>query len=133
MIIDSGIVTGSLLVQGPLDVSGSLSVTNGITGSLQGTASYALTSSYADNFTVGGTLSAQTIIVQTITSSIDFVTGSTRFGSNTANTHQFTGSVLVSGSLQAKDFKEYITWLAHRRLRFNLIQSANVPSNSMPV
>jgi hypothetical protein len=159
MIIDSGIVTGSLLVQGPLTVSGSLSVTDGITGSLQGTASYALsaltasyllgqsptssyaltasyvtlsqtasyvvtaqtasyvlnavsssyatnalsaqTASYADNFTVAGTLSAQTIVVQTITSSVDFVTGSTRFGSTTANTHQFTGSVLISGSLQA--------------------------------
>jgi hypothetical protein len=209
MIIDSGIVTGSLLVQGPLTVSGSLSVTDGITGSLQGTASYASialtssyvalsqtasyvqtaqtasyvvtaqtasyvlnavsssyatnalnaqtasyittaqtasyvataqtasyvqtaqtasyvanaqtasyvlqavsasyatnalnaqTASYANNFTVAGTLNAQTIVVQTITSSVDFVTGSTRFGSTTANTHQFTGSVSISGSLQA--------------------------------
>lgn len=190
MIIDSGIVTGSLLVQGPLTVSGSLSVTDGITGSLQGTASYASialtasyasnvpltasyantantasyaisasyligqsptasyaltasyvtlsqtasyvqtaqtasyvataqtasyvlnavsssyatnalnaqTASYANNFTVGGTLTVQTVVAQTITSSTDFVTGSTRFGSNTGNTHQFTGSVSVSGS-----------------------------------
>jgi trimeric autotransporter adhesin len=195
MIIDSGIVTGSLLVQGPLTVSGSLSVTDGITGSLQGTASYATsaltasyaanvpltasyaltaltasyasnipltasyalqaltasywsgsitnaatasyvlnavsssfstnaqnaqtasyvlnavsssyatnalnaqTASYANNLTVGGTLTVQTIVAQTITSSINFVTGSTRFGSNTSNTHQFTGSILASGSL----------------------------------
>ena len=59
----------------------------------------AQTASYANNFTVNGTLTAQTINVQTITSSIEFVTGSTRNGSITGNTHQFTGSVLMSGSL----------------------------------
>ena len=88
-----------------------LSVSNGITGSLFGTSSYALntlsasfatnasTASSADNFTVRGTLTAQTIVAQTITSSTDFVTGSTRFGSLLSNTHQFTGSVGVTGSL----------------------------------
>jgi hypothetical protein len=57
------------------------------------------TSSYADNFTVAGTLTAQTLVVQTITSSVDFVTGSTRFGSLSSNTHIFTGSMSVSGGL----------------------------------
>jgi hypothetical protein len=59
----------------------------------------AQTASYANNFTVAGTLTAQTIIAQTITSSIEFITGSTRNGSLLTNTHQFTGSVLVTGSL----------------------------------
>ena len=45
-----------------------------------------------------GTLTAQTLIVQVITSSQDFVTGSTKFGSLTSNTHQFTGSIYQSGS-----------------------------------
>jgi len=62
-------------------------------------ASQAATASSADNFTVRGTLTAQTIVAQTITSSTDFVTGSTRFGSLSTNTHQFTGSVSVTGSL----------------------------------
>ena len=62
-------------------------------------ASYATTTSYADNFTVAGTLTAQKIIVQTITSSTDYVTGSTIFGSQLSNTHQFTGSVSITGSL----------------------------------
>ena len=62
-------------------------------------ASYAQTASYANNFTVAGTLTAQTIVAQTITSSIDFVTGSTRNGSLLTNTHQFTGSVDITGSL----------------------------------
>jgi hypothetical protein len=62
-------------------------------------ASFASTASFANNFTVGGTLTAQTINVQTITSSVDYVTGSSINGSLLANTHQFTGSVGITGSL----------------------------------
>ena len=51
------------------------------------------------SFTSTGTITAQTLVVQTITSSVDFVTGSTRFGTLLANTHQFTGSVGITGSL----------------------------------
>jgi hypothetical protein len=83
---------------GSLDVSGSI-VAQSFTGSLQGSSSYALTASYADNFTVGGTLTAQTIVVQTITSSTEFTTGSTKNGSLLTNTHEFTGSVGITGSL----------------------------------
>jgi hypothetical protein len=82
-------------------ISGSLTITEGITGSFFGTSSWAqnaATASSADSFLVRGTLTAQTIVVQTITSSIDFVTGSTIFGNNLSNTHQFTGSVSISGS-----------------------------------
>ena len=62
-------------------------------------SSFAATASSADNLTVRGTLTAQTINVQTITSSIEFITGSTRNGSLSTNTHQFTGSVLITGSV----------------------------------
>jgi hypothetical protein len=62
-------------------------------------ASFASTASSADNFTVRGTLTAQTIVVQTITASIEFLTGSTKFGDAIADSHQFTGSVTISGSL----------------------------------
>ena len=50
------------------------------------------------SLTTTGTLTAQTLVVQTITSSVDFVTGSSVNGSLSSNTHQFTGSVLVTGS-----------------------------------
>jgi hypothetical protein len=53
------------------------------------------------SITATGTITAQTLVVQTITSSVDFVTGSTRFGSISANTHVFTGSVSVTGSITA--------------------------------
>ena len=63
------------------------------------TSSFAATASSADNFTVRGTLTAQTIVVQTITSSTEYASGSNRFGSLLSNTHQFTGSVSITGSL----------------------------------
>jgi hypothetical protein len=81
-----------------VDLNGNVSA-SAFTGSLLGTASFAATASSADNFTVRGTLTAQTIVAQVITSSTDFVTGSTRFGSLLSNTHQFTGSVSMTGSL----------------------------------
>jgi trimeric autotransporter adhesin len=55
----------------------------------------------SSSVTVGGTLTAQTIVAQTITSSIEFITGSTRNGSLLANTHQFTGSLFQTGSTAA--------------------------------
>ena len=64
---------GATLVTGSLNISGSITTT--------------------------GTITAQTLVVQTVTSSVSFMTGSTRFGSLLANTHQFTGSVSMTGSL----------------------------------
>jgi len=78
-------------ITGSLKISGSVEITGSLIGS-------AVTASYATNLTVSGTITAQTLVVQTITSSIDYVTGSTRFGSLAANTHVFTGSLLVTGS-----------------------------------
>jgi hypothetical protein len=84
------IVTGSLTTTGTINMSGSIASASFATN--------ASTASSADNLLVRNTLTAQTLVVQTITSSVDFVTGSTRFGSIAANTHQFTGSMGVSGS-----------------------------------
>jgi hypothetical protein len=118
------IVTGSLTVSGSLLVSGGITASGGISisGSIASasyaastsnalaaqTASYVLnaqsasnavvaqTASYANALTVAGTLTAQTLVVQTITSSVDFVTGSTRFGTLLTNTHVFSGSVTMN-------------------------------------
>lgn len=89
MQIQNAILTGSTTVYGPITF---------VSGTLAGSASYAATSSYADTFTVAGSLTAQTLVVQTITSSVSFITGSTRFGSLQTNTHTFTGSLQVTGS-----------------------------------
>jgi hypothetical protein len=76
---------GKTIANTTLDVSGNTTVTGSliVTGSLN----------------VIGAITAQTIVVQTITSSVAFDSGSNRFGSLLTNQHQFTGSVGITGSL----------------------------------
>jgi hypothetical protein len=50
------------------------------------------------SLTTTGTITSQTLVVQTITSSVSYLTGSTQYGSVLTNTHQFTGSVGITGS-----------------------------------
>ena len=94
------------------DASGNVSFVSGSTtlatlntsGQLSGSSpvlssSYASTSSYATNFNVSGTITATTLVVQTVTSSVIYSSGSNVFGNSQANTQTFTGSVLITGSL----------------------------------
>jgi len=112
MILNSPIISGSLTVTGNISTSGSITLSGSVaSSSFAATASFvalaqsasnavsAQTASFANALTVASTLTAQTLVVQTITSSVDYVTGSTRFGSISENTHVFTGSVLTSGSI----------------------------------
>ena len=73
------IVKNGLISQGNVIVTGSLTTSGSIN--------------------TNGTITATTLVVQTITSSISSVTGSTNFGSLVSNTHTFTGSLNVTGSL----------------------------------
>jgi hypothetical protein len=119
MIIHNPILTGSFTVNGT-DVANitssadSIASLNAYTASQNNlNATYATTGSNtligtqvvsgsiltSGSITATGILTAQTLVVQTITSSVDFVTGSTRFGSVVGNTHQFTGSMGISGSV----------------------------------
>jgi hypothetical protein len=111
MILNSPTISGSLTVTGNIITSGSITLSGSVaSASYAATASFvalaqsasnavsAQTASFANAFTVASTLTAQTLVVQTITSSVDFVTGSTRFGSLASNTHQFTGSMYVTGA-----------------------------------
>jgi hypothetical protein len=113
MIINSPFISGSTTITGNLTVSGSISGV--ISGSVDNavSSSYALnatnatnatnavsaqTASYADNFTVAGTLTSQKIIVQTVTSSVVYSSGSNVFGNTLSNTQSITGSLQVTGS-----------------------------------
>jgi hypothetical protein len=109
MILNSPYVSGSLTVTGNIIASGSITLSGSVaSASYADTASFvalaqsasnavsAQTASFANTLTVAGNLTAQTLVVQTITSSIDFVTGSTRFGSILGNTHVFSGSVTMN-------------------------------------
>jgi hypothetical protein len=82
------------------------------------TSSYALTSSYAPNFNVsgnlfvGGDITAQTLHVQSITSSTEYVTGSTIFGSLLTDTHLLTGSTSVTGAFFVNNYQFYPNLIA---------------------
>jgi hypothetical protein len=99
MIIHNPILTGSLTLNNVNLSTGNLVTTGSNTFVGNQILSGSLTVSGSVSAT--GTLTAQTLVVQTITSSVDFVTGSTRFGSLSSNTHVFTGSVNITGSLTA--------------------------------
>lgn len=51
------------------------------------------------NLVVTGSITAQTLVVQTVTSSVVYSSGSNVFGNNVANTQVFTGSMNLTGSL----------------------------------
>jgi len=51
------------------------------------------------NLVVTGSITAQTLVVQTVTSSVIYSSGSNVFGNNIANTQTFTGSMNLTGSL----------------------------------
>jgi hypothetical protein len=96
MIIDSGIITGSLTSQGSIAVTGSVTATLGFTGSISGsatlaqTASYALTASYISGsgggVGVGFPFSGSAVITGSLFVSSSFISGS------------FTGSLLGTAS-----------------------------------
>lgn len=111
MKIYSPLITGSISVNNVnvtnvTNVAG-FATTSSVNTLIVVTGSYATTGSNQFNgnqsisgsITSNGTITAQTLVVQTVTSSVEFVTGSTKNGSLSSNTHQFTGSVLMSGSL----------------------------------
>jgi hypothetical protein len=70
--------------------TGSLTLTGNVTAS---------NASFSNNVTIGGRLTANEYYVTTISSSVLQTSGSTRFGDTFEDTHEFTGSLKVSGSL----------------------------------
>ena len=103
----------SIVVIGNSTGSFTGSFTGEFTGSLLGTSSWAynaVTASTADDFYVrgnvtgsnaifSGTVTAQRLVVQTISSSVIYSSGSNIFGDELTDTQQFTGSVTITGSL----------------------------------
>jgi len=101
--------TGSTLTSASSSFSTRTTTLEGASGSFSSrvtsltvqTGSYATTGS--NTFTgaqiVQGSLTAQTLIVQTVTSSVLFSTGSNKLGSSLSNVQELTGSVGITGSL----------------------------------
>jgi hypothetical protein len=123
----SAVITGSFMVsQSFVDFSNASYVTGSFTGSLYGSASFATSASFAftassansfvvrnnltaSNALITGTLTAQTLVVQTVTSSIVYSSGSNRFGSELTDRQTFTGSVDITGSLIVNESSVILT------------------------
>ena len=76
---DGGSITGDINITGSVTTTGNFTV-NG-------------------NATIGGVLTAQEFHTEFVSASIIFASGSTIFGDTTDDTHHFTGSMLMTGSL----------------------------------
>jgi len=72
---------------------------NALSSSNAMTASSADTLYVRNNVTALGSITAQTLVVQTVTSSVLFTTGSNKIGSSLSNVQELTGSVGITGSL----------------------------------
>ena len=100
--------TGSALSGSILSVSSSLYTTSGSLGTRIGTieSKYATTGSntFSGNQTITGTITAQTLIVQTVTSSVVYSSGSNTFGNSSGNTQTMYGAVNVIGSVSASAY-----------------------------
>ena len=103
--IPSGIVSGSAQVV----YSGLTGIPSGIVSSSAQVAGFGIFATTGSNqfngnqaitgsLTTTGTIVAQTLNVQQVTSSIVYSSGSNIFGNSVSNTQQFTGSLQVSGS-----------------------------------
>jgi hypothetical protein len=64
-----------------------------------GSNSFRADQSITGSLVVSSTITAQTLVVQTVTSSILYSSGSNVFGNQLANTQTFTGSLNVTGSM----------------------------------
>jgi len=80
---------------------------NSITGNLNITGSTTTTGNVTvnGNLTVDGTLTAQEFKTEFVSASIIFESGSTKFGDTTDDTHNFTGSLQVSGAFSLNSYQ----------------------------
>ena len=89
-------VTNDIIGAGDIDISGNITGSSALlSGSLILTGSQTIT----NDLTVLGTVNARQFNISVISSSVLFESGSSRFGNTSDDTHDFTGSVTVTGSL----------------------------------
>lgn len=79
---------------------------NSITGNLNITGSVTNTGNLTvnGNATIAGTITAQEYHTEFVSASIIYSSGSTQFGDTSDDTHQFSGSILISGSMSLNNY-----------------------------
>jgi len=95
-----------------------------LTGSLTNTGNITV----EGNATVLGTLTAQEIKTEVVSASILFTSGSTKFGDDTTDTHNFTGSLQTSGSFNLNNYS--VTEISNDTLLSDSSATALVTENA---
>jgi hypothetical protein len=95
-------ITGSLTLNGTGSFS-SLKVNDTLTVN-HGTTIISGSQLVTDELTVLGAINARQFNISVVSSSVIYQSGSTKFGDTQDDTHQFTGSVNVTGSVSASTF-----------------------------
>jgi len=94
---------------------------------------YATNANYDGNVVVGGTLTARTYVISSsvVNYEVQSVSGSTKFGDTADDTHQFTGSLSVSGFIQAPSFTGSLQGTAsYSTYAISSSYAANVPATA---
>ena len=117
-LLPNGTVSSSAQYPGWVTASSQIEL-NSITGTTFATANF----TFPQNLTVAGTLTAQEIQTEYVTSSIIYESGSTKFGDTADDTHQFTGSLSVLGTISGGLVLPAGTVTASSQIDYNLIQN----------
>jgi len=129
-------VVRDVITDGDIDASGSLSGSGlSINDTLQITHNnFQLSGSAAltGSLTVLGAINATQFNISVISSSIIFESGSSKFGNTSDDTHQFTGSVLVTGSVTATSFVGNGSGLTDLVVDLGSAQLNDVDGNNIP-
>jgi hypothetical protein len=103
LVTDGDIDAGGDISGSGLQINDTLNIVHGnfnLSASAQITGSLDIT----NNLTVLGTVNARQFNISVISSSVLFESGSSNFGNSSDDTHSFTGSVDVTGSVTATTF-----------------------------
>lgn len=116
----------------PTLLSGSAQIASDISGSFTSVSqSFAndrlknTTDTLDGDLTVTGRITAQEFYTEFVSSSIIFESGSTQFGDSVDDTHTFTGSVNINGTLSADELDLGTTGIAEITSATNLVLSAS--------
>jgi hypothetical protein len=89
-------VTNDIIGAGDIDITGDIT---GSSALLSGSLIVSGSTTITDNLTVLGEVNARQFNINVISSSVIYQSGSTKFGDTIDDTHEFTGSIDVSGSI----------------------------------
>ena len=124
-VIFNAVSASSILIGNTTIENSSITSTNlSLTGSLTNTGNITVDG----NATILGTLTAQEIKTEVVSASILFTSGSTKFGDDTTDPHNFTGSLQTSGSFNLNNYS--VTEISNDTLLSDSSATALVTENA---